>query len=95
MSVFEILNEKTKDFNMEEWIDQDSSCINCNASIRLAAEHEWPDDPRTLLCSSCSHEILSKALEEIDELRKENSLLKFPGIKTDASNQHLNIDLKT
>lgn len=53
---------KTVGFDMEIWKDQNSSCLLCNAAMRLDAGAEWPDDPRLLLCWSCMSELCSELL---------------------------------
>lgn len=60
-SVLDKLNAAVKNFDMELWHEQDSSCLLCHAAMSLDVGAEWPDDPRLLLCWSC----MSHALREL------------------------------
>lgn len=56
------INQATKDFDMEAWKEQDSSCLLCHATMGLDDGCEWPDDPRLLLCWSCMSNVMGELL---------------------------------
>lgn len=54
------LVQATKDFDMEAWKEQDSSCLLCHNAMGLDDGCEWPDDPRLLLCWGCMSNVLAE-----------------------------------
>ena len=60
------LNAKVKNFDMEMWKEQDSSCVLCNCPMHLEFGHEWPDDPRMLLCWSCMADVCGELMAKLE-----------------------------
>ena len=64
-TLLDALAKATKDFDMDAWKEQDSSCLLCHAGIGLDDGCEWPDDPRLLLCWSCMSNVLMETLARL------------------------------
>lgn len=60
------LNSKVKNFDMEMWKEQDSSCLLCNCPMHLEFGHEWPADPRMLMCWSCMADVCGELFAIIE-----------------------------
>ena len=60
------LNQAIKDFDMDSWKDQDSSCLLCHAPMSLDFGCDWPDDPRMLLCWSCMSNVCAELLAMLE-----------------------------
>lgn len=56
------VNQAIKDFDMEAWKEQDSSCLLCHAAMGLEFGCEWPDDPCLLLCWDCMSKLCAELL---------------------------------
>ncbi len=66
-SVVARLQAEARGVDVDEWQEQDSSCLLCNAPMSLNPGCEWPDDPRLLLCWGCMSKVLAELLPPNDQ----------------------------
>ena len=66
MPLLGALVQATKDFDMDVWKEQDSSCLLCHTTMGLDFGCEWPDDPRMLLCWSCMSNVLAEMFASME-----------------------------